>query len=140
MRSHQQQAQHWRARNPHLHQPRGASSPSLSLSKKEAQCLALCVGGLQTEMGINSNGGSAAPSEESLVFTAEAERSCELGTLGTSAGGGNTCPCIQTWEEGDEEDIPNLRALPQAGWPFSRESRDFSFTLQDLRDSVSTRA
>ena len=61
-------------------------------------------------------------------------------TLETSAGGGNTCPYTQTWPEGDEEDIPNLGALPQVRWPFSRESRGFRFTLRDLRDNVSTQA
>ena len=66
-------------------------------------------------MGITSNGGSAALSEKSLVFAAEAERSCELGALGTSAGGGNTCPCIRTWAEGDEKDVPNVGAFTP-GW------------------------
>ena len=83
---------------------------------------ALYVGGLQTDMGITSNGGSVTLPEESLAFTVEAEKGCELGALGTSAGDGNTCPCTRTWAEGDEEDVPNLRALPQVGWIFSRES------------------
>ena len=73
---------------------------------------ALYAGGLQTEIGITSNEGSVALSEESLAFVAEAERGCELGALGTSAGDGNACPCTWTWAEGDEEDIPNLGALP----------------------------
>ena len=109
-------------------------------SPVEGGGLTLYKGGLQTEMGITSNGGSVALPEESLAFAAEVERSCELGALGTSAGGGNTCPYTWTWAEGDEEDVPNLGALPQAGWPFLRESRGFCFTFRDLRDSVSTRA
>ena len=82
----------------------------------------LYAGGLQTEMGITSNGGSVALPKESLAFAAEAERGCELGDLETSIGDGNTCPYTRTWAEGDEEDVPNLGALPQAGWLFSRES------------------
>ena len=76
---------------------------------------AFYVGGLQTKRGVTSNGSSVALPEESLVYAVEAERSCELGALGTSAGSGNTCPCTRTWAEGDEEDVPNLKALPQAG-------------------------
>ena len=101
---------------------------------------ALYVGGLQTVIGINSNGGSAALPEESLTFAVEPEWSYELGALGTSAGGSDACPCTRTWVEGDDEDVPNLGTLPQAGQPFSRESGFFRFTLRDLRDSISTRA
>ena len=72
----------------------------------------LYAGGLQTEMGITSNGGSTALPKESLSLTVEAERGCELGALRTSAGDGNTCPYTRTWAEGDEEDVPNLGALP----------------------------
>ena len=95
-----------------------SSSPSASgrflpkSSAIEGGGSALYAGGLQTEMGITSNGGSAALPEESLVIAAEVERGCELGALGTSAGGGNTCPCTRIWAEGDEEGIPNLEALP----------------------------
>ena len=91
-------------------------------------------------IGITSNGGSIALPEESLAFAAEPERGCELGALGTSDGGGNTCPSTRTWAEGEEEDVPNFRTLPQDGQPFSGESRVFCFTLRDFRDSVSTRA
>ena len=41
----------------------------------------LYAGGLQTEMGITSNRGSAALPEESLAFAAEVERGCKLGAL-----------------------------------------------------------
>ena len=123
-------------------------SPSPSASKRflpnssalEGGGSALYVGGLQTVIGITSNGGSTAFPEESLAFAAEPERSCELGALGTSAGGSDTCPYTRAWVEGDDEDVPNLGTLPQAGRPFSRESRVFFFTLQDLRDNISTRA
>ena len=95
-------------------------SPSPSASRRflpksssiEGGGSTLCAGGLQTEMCITSNGGSAALPEESLAFAAEAERGCELSALGTSAEGGNTCPCTRTWAEGDEEGVPNLGALP----------------------------
>ena len=73
------------------------------------------AGGLQTKMGITSNGGSAALPEESLAFAAKAERGCEVDALGTSAEDGNTFPYTRTWAEGDEEDAPNIRVLPQAG-------------------------
>ena len=96
--------------------------------------------GLQTVIGITSNGGSTALPEEPLAFAAEPERGWELGALGTSTGGSDTCPYTRAWVEGDDEDVPNLGTLPQAGWPFSRESEVFRFTLRDLRDSVSTRA
>ena len=82
----------------------------------------LYVGGLQTEIGITSNGGSAALPEESLAFAAEAERGYELGALGTSTGDANVFPYTWTWAEGDEEDVLNLGALPQEGWLFSRGS------------------
>ena len=68
-------------------------------------------------MGITSNGGSAALPEKSLAFVIEQERSCELGALGTSARGGNTCPYTRTWVEGDEEDIPTSRFYPKLGGP-----------------------
>ena len=112
----------------------------LDSSSLEGGGLMLYTRGLQTVIGITSNGGSAALLEESLAFAAEPEQSCELGALGTSAGGGYTCPCTWTWVEGDEEDVPNLGTLPQVVLPFSRESRVFRFTLQNLQDSVSTRA
>ena len=79
-------------------------------------------GGLQTEIGITSNGDSTALPEESLAFAVKAERGWELGALGTSAQDGNVGPCTWTLAKGDEEDVPNLEALPQAGWLFSRES------------------
>ena len=69
---------------------------------------ALCVGGLQIVMGMTSNGGSAALPKESLAFTAEPERGYELGALGTSDEGGNTCPRARTWAEGEDEDDPNF--------------------------------
>ena len=101
---------------------------------------ALYVEGLQTVIGITSNRGSAALPEESLAFAAEPEQGYELGALGTSAGGSDTCPYTQAWVEGDDEDVPNLGTLPQAGQPFLRESEVFRFTLRDLRDSVFTRS
>ena len=127
---------------------RSKESPSPSASKRflpNSSALqrggsALCVEGLQTVIGITSNGGSAALPEKSLVFAAEPERGCELGALGTLVGGSDTYPCTQAWVEGDDEDVPNLGTLPQARRPFSRESEIFRFTLRDLRDSVSTRA
>ena len=88
-----------------------SSSPSASrhfLPKStaiEGGGSALYAGGLQTEMGITSNGGSAALPEESLALAAEAERGCTPGALGTSVGDGNTCPCTRTWAEGNEEVI-----------------------------------
>ena len=105
-----------------------SSSPSASgrflpkSSAIEGGGSALYAGRLQTKMGITSNGGPAALPEESLAFAIEAERGCELGALGTSTGDGNTYPWTLTWAEGDEEDVPNLGALPQAEWLFSRES------------------
>ena len=72
----------------------------------------LYAGGFQTVIGITSNGGSVALPEESLTFAAEPEQDYELRALGTSAGGSDTCPCTQTWVEGDDEDIPNLGTLP----------------------------
>ena len=95
-----------------------SSSPSASrhsLPKSlgiEGGCSALYVEGLQTEIGITSNGGSAALLEESLAFTTKTEKGCELGALGTSTGDGDACPCTWTWAKGDEEDVPNLGALP----------------------------
>ena len=93
------------------------SAPGHSLPKSsgiEGGGSALYAGGPQTEIGITSNGGSTALPEESLAFAAEAERGCELGALGTSVGDVNACPCTWTWAEGDEEDVPNLGALPLA--------------------------
>ena len=123
-------------------------SPSPSASKRflpdssafEGEGSTLYPGGLQTVIGITSNGGAAGFPKESLAFTAEPEWSCELGGLGTSARGGDTCPYTRVWVEGDDEDVPNLRTLPQSGRPFSRESGVFRFILRDLRDSISTRA
>ena len=91
-------------------------------SSNEGGGSALYARGLQTEIGITSNGGSAALPEESLAFAAEAERGCELVSLETSAIDGNACPYTWTWVEGDEEDVPNLGALPQARWLFLKES------------------
>ena len=91
-------------------------------------------------IGMTFNGGSTALPEESLAFAAEPEQGYELGALGTSDGGGNTCTNTRTWAEGEEEDVPNFETLPQDGRPFSGESRVFCFTLRDFRDSVSTRA
>ena len=65
-------------------------------------------------MGLTSNGGSAALPGVSLAFVAEPERGCELGALGTLAGGSDTGPYTRTWVEDDDEDIPNLGTLPQA--------------------------
>ena len=123
-------------------------SPSPSASKRflpnssslQGGGSALYAEGLQTVIGITSNEGSAALPEESLAFAAEQERGCELGALGTSTRGSDTCPCTQAWVEGDDEDVPNLGTFPQVGRPFSRESKVFRFTLRDLRDSFSTRA
>ena len=112
----------------------------LNSSALEEGGSALYVGGLQTVIGITSNGGSIALPEEPLAFAAEPERGCKLGALGTSAGGGNTCPSTRAWVEGAKEDVPNFGTLPQDGRPFSGESKVFSFKLQDLRDNVSTRA
>ena len=86
------------------------------------------------------NGGSAVFPEESFVFAAEPERSCELGALGTSVGGSDTCPYTRVWVEGYDEDVPNLGTLPQAERPILRESGVFLFTLRDLRDSIATLA
>ena len=91
-------------------------------------------------MGITSNGCSVVLPEESFAFVAEPERGCELKALGISVGGGNTCPDIQMWVEGEEEDAPNFGTLPQAGRSFSTESKVFYFALRDFRDIVSTRA
>ena len=112
-------------------------SPSSSASKRflpnssalEGGGSTLYTGGLQTIIGITSNGGSTTFPEESLAFAAEPEWSCELEALGTSAGGIDTCPCTQVWVEGDDEDVPNLVTLPQVGRNFSRESGVFRFTL-----------
>ena len=120
--------------------PSGSRRFLLNSSALEGGGFALYVGGLQTVIGMTSNGGSAALPEESLAFAAEPERGCELEALGTSAGGGNTCPNTQTWVEGEEEGIPNFGTLPQDGRPFLGESIVFRFTLRDLRDSVFTRA
>ena len=98
----------------------------------------LYTGGLQTVIGMTSNGGSAALPEESLAFAVEPERGYELGALGTSDGGGNTCLSTRTWAKGEEEDVPNFGTLPQDGRPFSGESRVIRFTLRDFWDSVST--
>ena len=91
-------------------------------------------------IGMTSNGYSAALPEESLAFVAEPERGCELRALGTSVEGDNTYPGTRTWVEGEEEDAPSFRTLPQARRSFSMESEVFRFTLRDFRDSVSTRA
>ena len=72
----------------------------------------LYAGGLQTVIGMTSNGGLAALLEESLAFAAEPERGCELGALGTLDGGGNACPGTRAWAEGEEEDVPNFGTLP----------------------------
>ena len=84
-----------------------------------------CAEGLQTVIGMTSNGGLAALPEESLPFAAEPERGCELGALRTSAGGGNTCPITWKWVEGEEEDVPNFGTFPRTGGP-SQESPEFS--------------
>ena len=95
-------------------------SPSPSASKRflpdssafEGEGSTFYVGGLQTVIGITSNGGAAAFPKESFAFVAEPERSCELRALGTSAGGNDTCPCTRVWLEDDDEDVPNLGTLP----------------------------
>ena len=100
-----------------------------NFSALEKGGLALYAGGLQTVIGITSNGGSTALPEKSLAYTAEPVWGYELRALGTSAGGSDTCPCTRTWVEGEDKDIPNLGTLPQAGRPFSRESEPFHFIL-----------
>ena len=121
-------------------------SPSVSdpflfnYSALEEGGLTLCAGGFQTMIGMTSNGCSTALPEESFAFAAELERGCKLKALGTSAGGDNTYPDTRTWVEGEEEDAPSFKTLPQAGRSFSTESKVFRFTLWDFRDSVSTRA
>ena len=55
---------------------------------------------IKGELGKNTTPINRGPSEP--------ERGCELGASGTSVGGSDTCPCTQTWVEGDDEDIPNL--------------------------------
>ena len=112
----------------------------LNSSALEEEGSALYAGGLQTVIGMTSNGGSAALLEESLAFATEPERGCELGALGTLDGGGNICPSTLTWAEGEEEDVPNFGTLLQDERLFSGESRVFRFTLWDFWDSVSTRA
>ena len=95
-------------------------SPSPSSSKRflpdssafEGEGSALYAGGLQTVIGITSNGGATAFLEESLAFAVEPKRSCKLGALGTLAGGSDTCPCTLVWVEGDDKDVPNLGTLP----------------------------
>ena len=127
---------------------RSKESPSPSASKPflfnssalEEGGSTLYAGGFQTVIGMTSNGCSAAFPKESFAFAAEPERGCELKTLGTLAGGDNTCPGIRTWVEGEEEDAPSFGTLPQVGRSFSMESEVFRFTLRDFRDSVSTRA
>ena len=89
---------------------------------------------------MTSNGCSAALPEESFAVAPEPERDCELRALGTLAGGDNTCLGTQTWVEGEEEDAPSFKTLPQARRSFSTKSEVFRFKLRDFRDSVSTRA
>ena len=83
-------------------------------------------------MGMTANGCSTALPEEPFAFAAEPKRGCELNfafaeepgrgcelkALGTSAGGGNTCPDIRAWVEGEKEDAPNFGTLPQFGRSF----------------------
>ena len=92
------------------------SAPIRSLPKSsgiEGGGSALYAGGLQTEIGITFNRGSAALPEESLAFAVEAERSCELGALGTSARDGNACPCTWTWAKGDKKTSPTSGLYPR---------------------------
>ena len=91
-------------------------------------------------MGMTASGCSTALPEEPFAFATDLERDCKLEALGTSARGGNICPDVRTGVEGEEEDAPNFRTLPQVGQSFSTESEVFYFTLRDFLDSVSTRA
>ena len=91
-------------------------------------------------IGMTSNSCSAALPEESFAFAADPERGYELRALGTSVGGGSASPGTRTWVEGEEEEAPSFRTLPQVGWSFSTESEVFRFTLQDFQVSISTRA
>ena len=84
----------------------------LNSSSLDEGGFALYAGGLQTVIGMTSNGGSAALLNESLAFAVEPERGCELGALGTSDEGGNTFPSTRVWAEGEEEDVPNFGTLP----------------------------
>ena len=112
----------------------------LSSSALDEGGSALYARGLQTVIGMTSNRGLTALPEESLAFAIEPERGYELGALETSDEGDITCPNTRTWAEGEEEDDPNFRTLPQDEQPFIGESKVFCFTLRDFRENVSTRA
>ena len=91
-------------------------------------------------MGMTASSCSTTLLEEPFAFAADPERDCEFEALRTSDGGDNFFPGILAWVEGEEEDAPNFGTLPQAGLPFSTDSKVFHFTLQDFQDSISTRA
>ena len=91
-------------------------------------------------MGMTANGCSTTLPEESFAFAAEPKWGCELKSLGTSAGGGNTYLDIRAWEEGEKEEALNFGTLPQSERSFSTESKVFRFMLRDFRDSTSTQA
>ena len=76
-------------------------------------------------IGMTSNGGSAALPEESLAFAAEPERGCELGALGASDGGGNTCPTHGRGRKVRKKTSPTSGLYPRTGGP-SQESPEFS--------------
>ena len=70
------------------------------------------VGGFQTEIGITSNGDSAALHEGPLVAVVGEERSRGPVTLDTSPRGGSACPFTRILAEDDGQDAPNLGVLP----------------------------
>ena len=96
----------------------------------------LYAGGLQTVIGITSNGGSTALPEESLAFAAKPKQNCELGALGTSAGGSDTCLYTRTSVEGDDEDIPNSGLCPKPDDP-SQESPELSASHSETSGTAS---
>ena len=83
---------------------------------------ALYIGGLQTEIGITSNGGTAALPEESLALAAEAKRGCEPGALWTSTEDGNTAPTLGHGRRAMKKTSPTSGSYPRSDGSFQGSS------------------
>ena len=102
------------------------SDPFHVLRHQRRELSALCRR-IPNEIGITSNGGSAALLEEPLVIVVREERSRGLVTLGTSARGDSAWPHHPDLAEDDGEDAPNLGVLPPTERLLSGEASGFRF-------------
>ena len=86
---------------------------------------ALYARGLETIMGMTSNGGSAALPEESLTFAAETERGWELGLSEPQTKAASPAPALGRGQKVKKKTTPTSGLYPRMGCP-SQESPEFS--------------